>query len=270
MVQYINDNKKLLGITLMSLALVLFSSAPFTLYAQEDGNNGNANDAKEEKVKEDKKDEPKKNTEDDSPIVAPLVTQFIGTPDDEPETAAQPAATSTEATSSPAPVDSKNSSQATSTPTTPAEQREKQSEKDVPKNDPEYNQTVETILNQYIPPAPVVEEPKKVTPKKSTKSTTTAATTTSETATSTNEKQATTTPAVTGTTNSTINGNSNQFAPSNYYIPFDKLSPELTYGLSALAMVLGIVGAVLILKEPRTQEELVWSPQFSERSLQES
>lgn len=65
---------------------------------------------------------------------------------------------------------------------------------------------------------------------------------------------ASTTPA--GTTDPvepTIDGSSNSFSPNNYYIPLDNLSPEMTYALSFVAMILGISGAVLIIRDPRTK-----------------
>jgi hypothetical protein len=144
---------------------------------------------------------------------------------------------------------------------------------------------VENILNQVIEPEKPIEENVKKTPSivpvPIKKATTTpakkpTATTTPKTATSTStttpsgtHDDATTTPA--GTFERTTDGDSNQFAPLNYYIPFDKLSPEMTYGLSALAMALGILGAVFVLQEPRTADirEPRWVPAFGEQSLLE-
>ncbi|MDQ3014785.1 MAG: hypothetical protein M3Q73_02905 [bacterium] len=71
---------------------------------------------------------------------------------------------------------------------------------------------------------------------------------------STTTPVASTTPA--GTTDPvepTIDGSSNSFSPNNYYIPLDNLSPEMTYALSFVAMIVGISGAVLIIRDPRTK-----------------
>jgi outer membrane biosynthesis protein TonB len=150
---------------------------------------------------------------------------------------------------------------------TPTQQRENQSVKDQPRNDPEYNEDLESILNTSLPPA---EEPKKESSKKPfvEKTTTTSEkSVATSTATTTDDSEATSTPA--GGFTHTSNGASNQFLPSNYYIPLDSLSPESTYALSGLAMIFGIVGATLILRDNR-EEEPVWIPAFSEQSLQES
>ncbi len=69
--------------------------------------------------------------------------------------------------------------------------------------------------------------------------------------------------------NQIVPGDSNQLILSNYYPPFDKLSTAATYALSALAMLCGISGALLILREPR--EASVWrTSNRAEQSLIES
>ncbi|MBA3550592.1 hypothetical protein H0W32_00040 [Patescibacteria group bacterium] len=113
----------------------------------------------------------------------------------------------------------------------------------------------ETILNTVLPPK---NEPQKVTRPSATSS-----------ATSTPVAGSTKSKNTTGTTNSTpevvpeefertTNGESNVRTHANYYTPLDNLTPESTFALSFVAMILGIMGAVLILKEP--SESPAWMP----------
>ncbi|MDQ3076434.1 MAG: hypothetical protein M3Q63_00045 [bacterium] len=113
----------------------------------------------------------------------------------------------------------------------------------------------ETILNTVLPPK--TESPKVTRPSATSSATSTPV------AGSTKSKN------TTGTINSTpevvpvefertTNGESNVRTHANYYTPLDNLTPESTYTLSFVAMILGIMGAVLILKEPR--EFPAWMP----------
>jgi hypothetical protein len=134
-------------------------------------------------------------------------------------------------------------SPATSTPSTEPQATTTQptatTTKPVPTK-PVINEDVEDVLNENLEPEKPIQVNK---PKTELPATTTA----------------TTTP-VAGTTGSDINGSSNSFAPNNYYIPLDNLSPAMTYTLSFIAMILGISGAVLIIRDPRTQTEKAWAP----------
>ncbi len=116
------------------------------------------------------------------------------------------------------------------------------------------NPRVETILNTVIPPKPA--------PTKVTRPSATTSATSTPVAGSTKPKNTTgttnSTPEVTETFERTTNGESNAITPANYYTPLDNLTPESTYALSFVAMILGIMGAVLILKEP--SESPAWMP----------
>ncbi len=61
----------------------------------------------------------------------------------------------------------------------------------------------------------------------------------------------------------------NSFAPSNYYIPLDDLSPTMTYTLCFVAMVFGIAGSVLVIRDPKPRVRRSWSqsPRFTQRRL---
>ncbi|MBX4198391.1 hypothetical protein KW782_03595 [Candidatus Parcubacteria bacterium] len=142
-----------------------------------------------------------------------------------------------------------------------------------------YNQGIENVLNENLPPeTPIkkeVPEPTpKPTPKKETpsRSSTTKATTTPIGGTTDPKKPDSLTPADSG--EHTVNGASNSFSPNNYYIPLDNLSPEVTYGLSFIALLSGIAGAVLIIRDPRTRTapEEGWAPapaRFTQKPLLE-
>lgn len=60
---------------------------------------------------------------------------------------------------------------------------------------------------------------------------------------------------------------SNQFSAADYYTPLDTLSSGATYGLAILAMILGIWGAVLIIREPG--EQVLWTPRATSQPLVE-
>ncbi|MES2437347.1 MAG: hypothetical protein V4519_05055 [Patescibacteria group bacterium] len=106
-----------------------------------------------------------------------------------------------------------------------------------PKEEPK---TVEEVLNTVIPPR---DTPQKNPPTKSTIGTTTP---------------------VAGSTDETpfqrlIGGITQGYSPTNYYSPLNSLSPMATYAFSFCAMVMGIAGAVCILRDPR--EATVWAPE---------
>ena len=164
-------------------------------------------------------------------------------------TAATPIA-STESTTTPAVVADTTTPQPQEAPATTTDVIITPSTKNTPSNTPTYTKTLQNILNQK------------------TNTILRTRTSTSSVSTSTN---ATTTSA--GTFNQITSGGSNQLFPTNYYAPLDKLTPRATYGLSALAMMCGIIGAVYVLREPK--EKTVWavSPRTSpllEQSLLES
>ncbi len=131
-----------------------------------------------------------------------------------------------------------------------------------------YNSSIEKALNTTITPKPTPKAttttPVTAAPKKTTTTTQPAKTTTTQTS----KKSAATTTPVAGTTQDDntsgtafsrlIDGESNVAAPANYYVPLDTLSPEATYILSFIAMLIGVFGAILILKEPRTAP--LWVP----------
>ncbi len=234
--------------------------------------------------------------EDDSPaLIAPLVQRVLAVDDKDDDKNSKKSDDSkqkdaaddnSENTTTIAPATTTQSVATTTKPvatTTPAEQREVQSQKDQPRENARYDRILENILNQVIEPEkPIAENVKNqpsivpvplkkvATTTATTKPTQTATTTATSTSTTTDDT-ATTTPA--GTFSRTTDGGSNQFAPLNYYIPFDNLTAEMTYGLSALAMFFGILGAVFILREPRTgyqiQANRRWVPTFGEQSLLE-
>lgn len=79
---------------------------------------------------------------------------------------------------------------------------------------------------------------------------------------------ASTTPAASVAAGSS--GDANQYTPYDYYAPLDNLTPEETYGLSALAMLVGIVGTVMMLRDPRERAVRAWPSPLAGRSLQES
>jgi hypothetical protein len=150
--------------------------------------------------------------------------------------------------------------------------------KAAPRNGDQINNQVEDILNQIIIPQPIhksvsdtdtslaASTTSKLAPKDRP---TPEATTSTVTPKENNDKltaedastTATTTP-IGGTINRNTDGDSNYFLPGNYYAPLDKLSPEATYGLSAIAALLGIVGVVLIIRDPHSvlDEEETWIP----------
>lgn len=130
----------------------------------------------------------------------------------------------------PAPVTASTTVAATTTPVIPSpEDRTNTTPGD------EINKEAEEVLNTNLKPetpAPAKSVKPKPTP----------------------TSVASTTPA--GTTDPvepTIDGSSHSFSPNNYYIPLDNLSPEMTYALSFVAMILGISGAFLIIRDPRAR-----------------
>ncbi len=162
---------------------------------------------------------------------------------------------------------------ATPAAATPAAQAPASTTPATPKHGDPINQNIEDVLNTTIPP--------KETPKKETaKATTTIPATTKPTNTPK-------TPAVTGTPivkevpavqdvisntvqsaiDSLTGAQTTNYASSNYYSPLDRLSPQVTYALSFIAMIIGISGAALIIKNPRGRE--VWMPQPSRLAPQE-
>jgi hypothetical protein len=259
--------------TIQTSAVYLFSTTlmvfvvtlPSHSYAAGQGNDKNKNNG----------DENNKNNNSDSLVIAPLMGTSTGN-QDSPQPAPPLHAPVNTSTTTPAHTTT-NNDVASSTPaapatTTPDQARETQSEKDTPRDNPTYNQNLESILNQTITPiatdTPAVSKPKPVSPPKSLTLPQKPASTsisTSTPATIDNSTQATSTAGIFKRLGS---GDSNQFAPSNYYIPLDTLSPDMTYGLSGLALISGIVGSMLVLREPR--ERLVWVTKFPEQSLLES
>jgi hypothetical protein len=250
------------AVYLFSTTLIVFVvTLPSHSYAAGHGNDKNKKTGNEDN----------QNNNPDSLVVAPLMGTSTGNQD-----SPQPAPPVTTSTTTPAhPIT--NNDVASSTPvapatTTPDQARETQSEKDKPRDNPTYNQNLESILNQTIIPiatdTPAITKPKPVSPPKSLTLPQKPASTsisTSTPATTDNSTQATSTAGIFKRLGS---GDSNQFAPSNYYIPLDTLSPDMTYGLSGLALISGIVGSMLVLREPR--ERLVWVTKFPEQSLLES
>ena len=250
---------KLRNTLLILLAFLLASSlimpASFA-HAQENNTTRGRNNNRRENVQQ---QNTSNNNEDTtaSPLQT-LINRFTA-----PEPAAQTATTSPapEPASTSTPVATSTTTPAAPATTTPATPPEDPVVPVVPAPEdrntsqaPTINKGVEDVLNQILTPETPIKEnnpvktPAKATstpalPTKNTKATTTA----------------TTTPAA-GTTNNSINGGSNSFAPNNYYIPLDNLSPEITYALSFVAMVLGIAGAVLIIRDPSKQSEAVWAP----------
>jgi outer membrane biosynthesis protein TonB len=111
---------------------------------------------------------------------------------------------------------------------------------------PKPNPEAEDVLNETLKPEKPIKN--NLVPR----ATSTAAI--NETGTST----ATTTPV--GGTTGTIDGGSNSFSPSNYYIPLDNLSPEMTYALSFVALLSGLSGAFMIVREPRLRQKEAWAP----------
>ncbi len=123
------------------------------------------------------------------------------------------------------------------------------------RNGDPVNKNVEDILN-----TPTAQpKPTPITPKATKKATTTplisgTTNTPKDSADNSNQPTNQTTEAFTRDTD----GTSNQSIGSNYYIPLDTLSPSMTYSLSFIAMLLGITGAVLILRD--TRESIEWVP----------
>jgi len=155
------------------------------------------------------------------------------------------------------------------TTTTPISTTTPVSHTDIPEPDPIYREQLEDILNQTITPTKPLTEPEKkpVTPirVKPDKKPDTSSTTTSGTVEPRDDSSNanTTIPFERST-----NGEANQFTPSNYYFPLDRLSPEVTYGLITASMVIGVIGAVLIVREPDIEVVPVWRPQWSESLLE--
>ncbi len=130
---------------------------------------------------------------------------------------------------------------------------------------PEYNQSLDVILNENISPKA------STTPAKTISTTTTPApvsTTTAGTIAPTDSNNSKSTPATKAALDSQLIKVTNSLlespASTNYYVPLDNLSPEMTYILSAIAMLLGIWGAFLIIREP--QEAVVWTPGIQARA----
>ncbi len=124
------------------------------------------------------------------------------------------------------------------------------------------NPPAEDILNTVIPPKAV--EPTVTRPSATTSATSTPVAGSTKPKTPkkpTAATSVTTAPVISDIIEAferTTNGESNAIIPSNYYTPLDNLTPESTYALSFVAMILGIMGAVLILKEP--SESPAWMP----------
>jgi hypothetical protein len=137
----------------------------------------------------------------------------------------------------------------TAATTTPISDEKDKNEKNTHEPEP-FNQDLEDVLNENLPP----EQPIKQNIKKETA--------TSSTNSEASPKPATTSAATTSaaTTESNINGEQNSFSPNNYYIPLDNLSPEMTYALSFMAMLLGISGGILVIRDPQPTSKDVWNP----------
>jgi hypothetical protein len=145
--------------------------------------------------------------------------------------------------------------------------------------DPIVNSTLERILNDVIRPQPEDQQsrPQKnrqpkatTTPTQQPKATTTATTTTkTATSTATTSPKSTTTPGIFQRIIS--DGDSNQFSASSYYVPLDNLGTQATYGLSAIAMILGIAGGTLIIGQPEKRKPLgtAWARQLRREPLLE-
>lgn len=188
--------------------------------AQSNGNNHESQNEKKQTVNEEKQDDADQGSGSILDILTPE-PKATSTP------VVQPAATTTATTTQPA------------VPEEPEDRNQ-------PKK-PDVDEGVEEVLNENLKPETPIKKNTPVKPLQPTATSTTPTTT------------GTTTPAA-GTTGNDINGDSNSFSPNNYYIPLDNLSPAMTYTLSFIAMILGIVGAVLIIRDPRIQTEEQWAP----------
>ena len=234
-----NTAKITLSISLITLALGMVALLPLAKIHAASKKDASPNQQAQDNQQGDSQD---------TPSLAQVVAPFMG---------------SSTASTSPA-VANKDADQAATT--TPTIQRENQSLKDTPPANPTYNKTLENLLNTAVAPGSDTKKVLKET--KATEARIQKEMATS-TAVSTTATSSTATTTAAGTTGPTATGGSNQFAPSNYYIPLDNLSVTATYGFSALAMALGIAGALLILKEPR--EQMAWAATpLTEPSLLES
>jgi hypothetical protein len=139
------------------------------------------------------------------------------------------------------------------TPTTPSSSTQTNNEAAAGANQ-EYTQKLDSILNQSITPK---TQPKPKTEKKATPITT-GVKPSNIASTSLNATTKATTIPPDGTVKGAVDEFSNYAPVSNYYVPLDSLSPEMTYSLSGIAMILGILGAILIIRDP--QEAIVWTP----------
>jgi hypothetical protein len=119
---------------------------------------------------------------------------------------------------------------------------------------------LEKILNENLQPEKPIDKNTPVKKEPVTSSNTIASTTPAGTINPTDPGSPTDQSAITG---------QNTFSPSNYYIPLDNLSPELTYALSFIALISGLSGAYLIVREPRTKDVWAPSPQFIREPLLE-
>lgn len=117
---------------------------------------------------------------------------------------------------------------------------------------PDNNKDLEDILNETLEPEKPIEEN------------------------TTDSENASTTPVIGSTdlaapsTDATAINAQNSFIPTNYYTPLDNLSPEATYALSFIALLSGLIGAYLIIREPRTSGDWAPAPVLTRESLLES
>jgi hypothetical protein len=254
------NQTRALQITLSILIIGMIVPA-LTVHAAEDGNDKN-----------------KKATLDPVIIIAPTAPSTQSAPNQSTSTPATdnsgnantstqtsttnttPASTSTTASSAQAsstPVSSETTTSPTDTTVPP---------KSAPQNGDPINQDVENILNQIIAPQTIKQPVTPTeTPKKPVKTTTTKKLTPTASTTINSTSTSTTTEAIGSLSGPSTDGSSNQFSPNNYYFPLDRLSPQTTYILSTIALILGITGSVLIIRsksatEEAVEEEEVWAP----------
>ncbi len=126
-------------------------------------------------------------------------------------------------------------------------------------------------MNETLEPEkPIVENKPKVIPAPVKKPVDTVAT---------EDENASTTPVVgstdqtdlgSPTTDETAITGQNSFLPTNYYTPLDNLSPEVTYALSFIALVSGLIGAFFIVRDPKTTEDWAPAPVLTRETLLES
>jgi hypothetical protein len=257
------NNTLLTKIFTTTCAIVLMVSfvlpASIVRADEDDDNNKNKKEQAEAKTEDRKEDKKSEDKDEDTPRGRSAIDRFI-----QSQTAAIDALIraeiSTAASSTP------QTASTTATTITPTlEERSNVHEADTTTD-------LEDVLNETLEPEkPIAENNPKVIETPAKKPVDNSKSNDSDTNASTTPVIGSTDPTDLGTpsTGETAIIGQNSFLPSNYYIPFDNLSPEMTYALSFIALISGLSGAFLIVREPRTKEGWEPAPAFTREPLLE-